>query len=135
MANIILQKTIENGEKLATVDEKLDNVSCVVDKHDNITFPLIQNTLIRMESKQNKDIALFVKKEEALRADNKALEGRVKGVEDYIKLKQAGRSAFFGKIYETVWVWMQKFGFMVMIAILIAILGFEKAKQILNLIN
>lgn len=135
MANLILEKVIDTGEKLAGVSEKVDTVAEIVDKHDNITFPNIERTLIRMESKQNKDIALFTKKEEELRANGISLESRVKGLEDHNRLKQMGRKVFFGKIYETLWVWIQKFGVWIVIAILMTILGYEKTKNLISLIK
>ncbi len=127
MANIILQKTIENGEQLATVIEKVVNIDEKVDEHGL--------ALIRMESKQNQDYSQFIRKEEELRASGLSLESRVKGLEDHIKLRQAGKREFFGKISETVWVWLQKFGWLIFIGILVAVLGFEKVRQLLDLIK
>lgn len=82
MNNDQLANTVLN--KLFELSTKIDTVSAVVKRHDEVTFPEIQkelktqsNALFRMESKQNKDILQFIEKEEKIRARLVPLEEHV----------------------------------------------------------
>lgn len=63
-----MSKLLDGQDKMI---EKLATVSEIVRRHDEVTFPNITDQLTRMESKQNKDITLFTKKEEELREQMK----------------------------------------------------------------
>lgn len=81
-----MKDTFENTilNKLFELSTKIDVVSTVVKRHDEVTFPDIQNelktqsnALMRMESKQNKDILQFVEEKEKIHKRLEPLEEHV----------------------------------------------------------
>ena len=78
LANTILNKIFE-------LSTKIDTVATVVKRHDESTFPQMQEelksqskALFRMESKQNKDILQFIEEKEKIHTRLVPLEDHVK---------------------------------------------------------
>lgn len=97
-ANTILNKLFE-------LSTKIDTVSAVVKRHDEVTFPEIQkelktqsNALFRMESKHNQDYLQYVEAKEAI-------EVRIKPLEvDFAKRQKTDE-----KIWDIVWRNIERF--------------------------
>jgi hypothetical protein len=59
-----MENTLINN--MLQMKEDIGKIAEIVKKHDSETFPKIENTLLRMESKQNKDIIQFHQSREEL---------------------------------------------------------------------
>lgn len=134
MMNTIFNKVVETGEGVATMKADLKNLVDTVDDHHDLIVET-RDDVKTIVSKQNQDYLFFMKEKEIRDAKDITLEGRVKSVEDYIKLRQAGRRAFFGKIYETIWIWIQKYGWVIIILMLIAVFGVKGTREIIQAIK
>lgn len=124
MVNLILEKVIENGEQTAKVVAKLDEHTRLITES--------RNDIKTIVDKQNQDIEYFhIHKEEQ---DKKILEQdkRLKEVEDYVRLRQGRIKKFWDKISEASLYWLSKIGWVIIVGILMAIVGAEKAKDIIN---
>lgn len=102
MEQTIMTKLLDGQErmndKLTAISERTVRVEEVVRRHDEVTFPDIQETLTRMESKQNKDILQFNESKEELNDRIKPLEV------DFAKRQKTDE-----KIWDIVWRNIERF--------------------------
>jgi len=78
------------------VKEKIGGIAEIVKRHDEVTFPLITETLVRMESKQNKDILQFNEEREKL-------HDRIKPLEVDFRLRVEQKDEFRKEIRKIRW--------------------------------
>lgn len=78
------------------VVEKVGKIAEIVKRHDEHTFPEIMATLVRMESKQNKDIEQFNKK-------SSEIEERIKPLEIDYHLRKTQQDEFKSEIRKIRW--------------------------------
>lgn len=71
MSDPILNQILQNQNDTS---EKIGGITEIVKRHDEVTFPEIQNSLLRMESKQNKDILQFIAAREEIHKRLEPLE-------------------------------------------------------------
>jgi hypothetical protein len=81
---------------IVEISKKMGEVSSIVKRHDEITFPEITNTLTRMESKQNQDILRFMKEREML-------DDRIKPLEDDYKVRKQASEDNRKEVRKIVW--------------------------------
>lgn len=61
MSDTILNQILQNQNAMS---EKIGGITEIVKRHDEVTFPNIENSLTRIESKHNQDYLQYVKKAE-----------------------------------------------------------------------
>lgn len=83
MQDTILNQILQNQNAMS---EKIGGITEIVKRHDEVTFPNIEGTLTRIESKHNQDYLQFIAEKEALNRRLLPLES------DYNKRVQRGDS-------------------------------------------
>ena len=87
---------LEYIKAIMDVKEKIGGIAEIVNRHDIVTLPQITNTLLRMESKQNADIARF-------NLEKTLLEERILPLELDYKLRQEKQDNYKNDIGRFKW--------------------------------
>lgn len=109
MNDKILLQVLENQKETA---EKMGRITEIVERHDSVTFPKMENILTRMESKQNDHIIKCIADKEEfdkkVKADKEELERRIKPLEDDYKHRKEVRQEIKKNVTAIAWDWIKK---------------------------
>jgi hypothetical protein len=108
----LIEDQKENANKMGRVVE-------IVERHDKVTFPEMNDTLKRMESKQNRDIIQWNDEKEKLNDRLKPLE------EDY-KVRTESKRNIKKNVGEIVWEGIKKAIFVIVTITVAKLSGFFK---------
>ena len=111
----LMNKLLEGQEnikdKLHTIDVRTVTLEQTVNRHDVETFPDMKrditetkHAVVRMESKQNEDMAVFIKEKERVYNE---LNERLKPLEEERKARNAVTADIKKKVWDATWEWLK----------------------------
>lgn len=69
-------------KEILTINTQLGRMNEIIERHDKVTFPTMQNTLTRMESKHNQDYLQYIESKDAILKRIEPLEAHVANHEE-----------------------------------------------------